>query len=367
MDLMVLSDTTVGISIGPFERLGAFVVGFDRARDFAGEVACGSEDATGDQIALNFGEPDFDLIEPGRVSRGEMEVNVRMKGEELSDRPGLVCRKVVGDNVDFLFRGLRGDHVGQEGDQLSAGVAVGCLSQDLPGSRIQSRIERKSAVAKVFEPVALGTAGRKRQDRVKPVQGLDGALFIDGENRRVHWRVEVETNDIGRLGLKIGIVAGQVPPETMGLKTSLAPDLRDVRLGRSQLSGQSAGTPVGGSSARFAVQSPVDNPCFELLAARGGLTAAMPAVESSQSILAETLPPQAHGVDAAALATADRPQRKPTTEIENDASPAAIFAASAPAVGHLHKFPAFRRTNNKRCCHAFQHSLAVSALKNSLH
>jgi hypothetical protein len=93
----------------------------------------------------------------------------------------------------------------------------------------------------------------------------------------------------------------------------------------------------------------------------------MPAVESSQSILAETVPPQTHGIDTAALAGADRPQRKPTTEIENDASPAAVFTANTTAVAHLHKFPAFRRTNNKRCGHAFQHGFAVSALKNSLY
>ena len=92
---------------------------------------------------------------------------------------------------------------------------------------------------------------------------------------------------------------------------------------------------------------PVDNPCFELLAARCGLTAAMPAVESSQSTLAETLPPQAHGIDAAALTAADRPQRTPTTEIENNPSPAAVFTADAPAVGDLHKFPPFRRSGAK--------------------
>jgi hypothetical protein len=45
---------------------------------------------------------------------------------------------------------------------------------------------------------------------------------------------------------------------------------------------------------------------------------------------------------ASALSAADRPQRKPTTQIENDARPAALFAASAPAVGHLRKFPPFR-------------------------
>ena len=47
MDLIVSSDATVGISVGPFEGLGAFVVGFDIASDFAGEVGFGSKDAAG--------------------------------------------------------------------------------------------------------------------------------------------------------------------------------------------------------------------------------------------------------------------------------------------------------------------------------
>ena len=95
MKLMVLTDTTVGMSIGPLEGFGAFVVALDIAGDFASEVSFGSEDAAGDQIALNFGEPEFDLIEPGRVSRGVMDLKVRMKREELSHSPGLVRRKVV--------------------------------------------------------------------------------------------------------------------------------------------------------------------------------------------------------------------------------------------------------------------------------
>ena len=69
MELMVLTDTTVGISVGPLEGFGSFVVAHDIAGDFASEVSSGSKDAAGEQIALNFGEPDFDLIEPGRVSR----------------------------------------------------------------------------------------------------------------------------------------------------------------------------------------------------------------------------------------------------------------------------------------------------------
>ena len=140
---MVLTNTTVGVPIGPLEGFGSFVMGLDIASDFASKVRSGSEDAAGEQIALNFGEPDFELIEPGRVSRGVVELNVRMKGEELRHRSGLMRRKVIGNDVDLLSRGLGGDDVGQKSDELGAGVAQGGFAHHLPAGDLQGRIERK--------------------------------------------------------------------------------------------------------------------------------------------------------------------------------------------------------------------------------
>src|SRR4029077_17557420 len=56
----------------------------------------------------------------------------------------------------------------------------------------QGRRRARECRDAVFEAVALGPAGRKRRDTVEPVQGLNGALFIDRENSPVHW-VELET------------------------------------------------------------------------------------------------------------------------------------------------------------------------------
>jgi hypothetical protein len=44
------------------------MVGADRAHDFAIEIFDRRKDAAGDDVALDFGEPDFDLVKPRGVS-----------------------------------------------------------------------------------------------------------------------------------------------------------------------------------------------------------------------------------------------------------------------------------------------------------
>ena len=147
---------------------------FDIASDFAGEVGFGSKDAAGDQIALNFGEPDFDLIEPGRVSRGVTELSVGMGSEELSHGLGLVRRKVISDDVDLLALGLRGDDICEKGHELRAGVALGGFAQDLSAGNLQGGVKRQSAMPETQSR----TARHARAKGVKP----------DQADRELEWR-----------------------------------------------------------------------------------------------------------------------------------------------------------------------------------
>ena len=62
------------VAVGPLDRWGVFVVEVDVAYDLLGQIGFGSKNAAGYEIALNFGEPDFDLVEPGGVGRGVMEM-----------------------------------------------------------------------------------------------------------------------------------------------------------------------------------------------------------------------------------------------------------------------------------------------------
>ena len=53
-----------------------------------------------------------------------------------------------------------------------------------------------------------GTALLHRQSRLRAVERLNLALFIDGQDNRVRWRIDVEPDDVSQLVDEFGIVGG---------------------------------------------------------------------------------------------------------------------------------------------------------------
>jgi hypothetical protein len=196
-----------GILVAPSERDRRIVVVADVTHDFPGEVGLGCEDAASNDVALDLGEPDFDLVEPGGVSGGEVKMDVRVRAQESFDGLGFVAREIVGNDVDFPPGLHTGNHLLEKEDKLGAGMAAGGLAQDLSAGGVEGCIERKGSMAEVFEPVPLSPPRRERQHRIEAIEGLNGALFVHAEDRRVGRRTQIETNDVGRLGLEIGIIA----------------------------------------------------------------------------------------------------------------------------------------------------------------
>src|SRR5258707_2165681 len=60
----------IDILKSPAEGSGGFVVLLDVADQLSGQVSCRSEDPASDDIALDFGKPDLDLIKPAGIGRG---------------------------------------------------------------------------------------------------------------------------------------------------------------------------------------------------------------------------------------------------------------------------------------------------------
>ena len=94
------------ILVRPFDRSGFTIVGADIAHDFAVQIFDRSKDAAGDEIALNFREPDFDLIEPRRIGRRVMNAHLGMTSQKIADRLGLMRAQVIADDVNGLLRSL---------------------------------------------------------------------------------------------------------------------------------------------------------------------------------------------------------------------------------------------------------------------
>ena len=66
-----LSDSSICVFVSPLEGESCFVVMADIAHDLSVEVGLGFEDAACNEVSLDLGEPDLDLIEPGGIGRGE--------------------------------------------------------------------------------------------------------------------------------------------------------------------------------------------------------------------------------------------------------------------------------------------------------
>src|SRR3954447_22153608 len=101
------------------------------ATNLASEVRDGRKDAPGEQLAFDLCKPELDLIQPGRVGRSEMELDVRMIEEKRSDGLGLVGRQVIGDHMNLPPLRLRGDDLAEEFDKRGAGVPGHGLPEDL--------------------------------------------------------------------------------------------------------------------------------------------------------------------------------------------------------------------------------------------
>ena len=126
----------VNILISPAEGGRGFVVLLDVTKELSGQVSFGSEDSSSNDSALNFGKPDFDLVEPTRIGRRVMEPNCRIGLEELKNTLGFVCAQVVGHDMNLSTLRLAGDDLAQKVDKLGAGMPSGGLSHDVAGASV---------------------------------------------------------------------------------------------------------------------------------------------------------------------------------------------------------------------------------------
>ena len=136
-------DSFGGRRVSPFDGSSSFVVMPDVTKDFSSEIVDGGKDASGDDLSLNFGEPDFDLVKPRRIGGRKINADLGMMGQKVIDEFGFMGREIISDDVDLASAGLRGHHLGKKVDELGAGMGLSRLAKDFSASGIKGHVVKR--------------------------------------------------------------------------------------------------------------------------------------------------------------------------------------------------------------------------------
>ena len=131
----------IDVFVDPTDWGGGFIVVTNVAHQLAREILYRSEDSSGNNVTLNLGEPNFDLIKPTGVGRGIVDPNRGVCLKKFKDFLGFVRTQIVGNYVDLATWRLAIHDLGQKIDKLRAGVAGTGFSQHLSGLSVQSAVE----------------------------------------------------------------------------------------------------------------------------------------------------------------------------------------------------------------------------------
>ena len=102
------------------------------------------------------------------------------------------------------------------------------LPVDLAGGDVQGGEEVCGAVSEVVVGRFLGRVEGDQQQRLRPVQRLDLRLFVQTEHHCSTRRVQIQPDDVGDFGGKLGIAAELERALTVRAQSVLAPQCRHV-------------------------------------------------------------------------------------------------------------------------------------------
>lgn len=328
----------------------------DVAHEFLLEVFDRREDASRDDIALDLGEPELDLVQPRRVGRREMQAHRRMGLQKFGDPRGLVRREIVRNHMDLHALGLIGHEVRQERDELLEGVALRRLAQHLARLGIERGVEGERAVPVIFEAMPFRPPRRQGQHRTLAVQGLDRRFLVHTKHRRMLRWVQIEADDVSGLALEVRVGGSHIALQPMGLDPMLRPDSRHPHMADPELGRQLAGAPVRRAVGRRP-------PCglqdagFHLRSVPQGSLPAMTTIQPGQPLSGKPLAPGRHKAAATPQGVTHGIPGRPLSQEQNHAGSPSGFGSPGAAPrssGEFHSFP-FRQDH--RVLHEHEYSL----------
>src|ERR1700730_7068648 len=216
------------------------------------------------------------------------------------------------------------------------------FAKHFTGTGVQGSVKREGAMPVVLESMTLGTSRGKRQHWIKPVKGLNGALFVYTEHRGVDGRLQIQPNNVGCLLFELRVVTGHIAPQPMGLNAVLPPDPINASRTNTQMFCQPVAAPMGSSIGRSLARRCQD---FSLSLCRtySPLTTPITRIQTAQPPLLKTFLPHTD----IAISAVQAPTNLRTTislgEYKNQLSPLAIFCFQGPTPRPALQFAPLRR------------------------
>jgi hypothetical protein len=180
-------------------------------------------------------------------------------------------------------------------------------------------------------------------------------------------RLEIETDNVGRLGLEGGIIADHVMTPSGWLQTGLGPNAGDSHVTDAQLGGELARTPLRGTVGGLVMQGPINDPGLQPFAARGHRLAQMASPKTGDAFLQKAVSPELDRIDATRLAAADCRQSLSARQTQDDSNSSHVIGSATLAAAYVFQLTSFRRAQSEGCWHEENHTLIPSDVTVTVH
>jgi len=355
------------VGVSPLHGSCRFVVMANISHQFQTQIGEGAKDTASNDVTLDFGEPVFHLIQPRGIGWRIMDLDIVVCLKEGCYKFRFVRREVVRNDMDFFASGLGGNDFFQETHELGAGMAFCSLAKNFSAPGFQSRIERKRAVAKVFKTMRFSSSGRQRQDGIKAIQSLDGALFINAKDRSIRRRVKVETNDVRSLGFKVRIITDHMVTDAVGLQPIATPDPGHSHVGSSQLLSQASAAPLRGAIIR-STPRPLQNTSFQFRGILGCRPPLMTCNQTRDTAFQKAPPPTLDVGGAAPYGRRYRSNTRSRSQLKDHVGTLGIFSSNGARANSPVQLSTLRWTyHNAFALHSSKVTLSVSDIKVTVH
>src|SRR5437667_2734549 len=172
-----------------------------------------------------------------------MQLEARMACQPALDSRMFMGGVIVQNDVDMLAQRNFAVDLLKKFQPLAVGVCLGGVSDDFALQIIQRGKEGDRTVAIVIMGLGTDMPFAQRQTRLAALKSLDLAFLVTTKHHGLLGRIEVKTDDIPKLRLKIRIGGKLKNPRQVRLDFVLTPDPLHGRLGDSQFSSHRAASP----------------------------------------------------------------------------------------------------------------------------